>query len=214
MTQRKQECTLASPHVRTRYTPSEAPVLSDTHEIRSNVKMTFDVSKYAQKIQNAQSARVDRDWISPGDHVIKIEAVVSMTSENTGNDLVIIEGEIVSTKGETHRRGDKVKQMFALSGVPAWKVDENIGQLKSIVMACLPEGAEVDTKLISKALQGGEDSALSGDCIRVIAKRKTSKKGASFTQFSYVRVEEQAAHDWSAAASTTQPINDDSDMPF
>lgn len=179
--------------------------------------MTFDVSKYAKKINNAQSARIDRDWIRPGDHVIKIEAVVSMTSENTGNDLVIIEGEVVSTKGTEHRRGDKIKQMFALSGVPAWKVDENIGQLKSIVLACLPEGAEVDTKLITKALQGGEDSALAGDCIRVIAKRKTSKKGAAFTSFSYARVEEQVAHDWSAAASDADADADnidESDMPF
>lgn len=177
--------------------------------------MSFDVSKYAKKIQNAQSARVDRDWIRPGDHVLKIEAVVSMTSENTGNDLVIIEGEIVSTKGSEHSRGDKVKQMFALSGVPAWKVDENIGQLKSIVLACLPEGTDADTKLISKALQGGVDSALAGDCIRVIAKRKTSKKGAEFTSFSYARIEEQVAHDWSAAASAAETDSvDDSDMPF
>lgn len=179
--------------------------------------MTFDVSKYAKKINNAQSARIDRDWIRPGDHVIKIEAVVSMTSENTGNDLVIIEGDIVSTKdGGEHSRGDKVKQMFALSGVPAWKVDENIGQLKSIVLACLPEGVDLDSKLITKALQGGEDSALAGDCIRVIAKRKTSKKGAQFTSFSYARVEEQVAHDWSVSASDTDVATDadDSDMPF
>lgn len=177
--------------------------------------MSFDVSKYAEKIQNAQAARVDRAWIAPGDHVLKIEGIISMTSQNTGNDMIIIEGEIVSTKGDTHNRGDKVKQMFALSGVPSWKVDENIGQLKSIVIACLPEGTPVDMDLISKALQGGNDSALAGDCIRVIAKKKTSKKGAGFTAFSYVRIEEQVAHDWSLQSSDADASTDDiGDMPF
>ena len=62
--------------------------------------MAFDVSKYADKIKNAQSARVDRDFVGVGDHVMKIEGIVSMTSENTGNDLVIIEGELMNRRGQ------------------------------------------------------------------------------------------------------------------
>lgn len=190
----------------------------DTHE-KEQRHMTFDVKKYADKIKNAQSARIDRDFIEEGDHVVKIDGIVSLTSENTGNDMVIIEGEIVSTKGNTHRRGDKVKQIFSLSGVASWKVDENIGKLKSIVCACLPEDARVDTKLISKALQGGEDSALAGDCIRVIAKRKTSKKGVEFLSFSYARVAEEIAQGWGDESASEvslgdEPASDDSDMPF
>lgn len=185
--------------------------------------MAFDVSKYAKKIQNAQSARVDRDFVGEGDHVMKIEGVVSMTSENTGNDLVIIEGELISTKGGKHGRGDKVKQIFSLSGVPSWKVDENIGKLKSIVLACLPEDAKVDTKIISKALEGGSDSALAGDCIRIIAKPRVSKKGTEFLSFSYARVDEEIAQGWTAENSGAPAIeggepvageDDDSDMPF
>lgn len=185
--------------------------------------MAFDVSKYADKIKNAQSARVDRDFVGVGDHVMKIEGVVSMTSENTGNDLVIIEGELLSTKGGEHSRGDKVKQIFSLSGVPSWKVDENIGKLKSIVLACLPEDAKVSTKLISKALEGGSDSALAGDCIRIIGKEKESKAGAKYKSFSYARVDEEIAQGWTAENSGAPAIeggvpvageDDDSDMPF
>lgn len=188
--------------------------------------MTFDVKKYASKINNAQSARVDRDFIEEGDHIVKIEGVVSITSENTGNDMVIIESEIVSTNSTAHRRGDKVKQIYTLSGVPAWKVDENLGKLKSIVLACLPEGTKVTEKLITKALQGGENAPLTGDCIRVIGKKKTSKKGAEFTGFSYARVAEEVAQGWTEANTVQSPDDailggepvpgegDDSDMPF
>lgn len=189
--------------------------------------MSFDVSKYAKKIQNAQSARVDRDFVQEGDHVIKIEGVVSMTSDNTGNDLVILEGEIVSTTNtEKHRRGDKVKQMFSLSGVPAWKVDEYIGKLKTIVLACLPEGAKLTQKEISNALQGGADSAIAGDCIRIIGKKKVSKKGADFISFSYARVAEEIAQGWTVENTIKDPNDaieggepvegegNDDDMPF
>lgn len=177
--------------------------------------MSFDVSKYASKIQNAQSARIDRDFIREGDHVIKIEGVVSMTSENTGNDLVIIEGEIISTNGVEHRRGDKVKSMFTLSGVPSWKVDENIGMLKSIVLACLPEGAEVTTSQISNALQGGGESAICGDCIRVIAKPKVSKKGAAYLSFSYTRVAEEIAQGLAQSDEASEDeLESNGDLPF
>jgi hypothetical protein len=185
--------------------------------------MSFDVNKYASKVLNAQGARIDRDFIQEGDHVVKIEAVVSMTSENTGNDLIIIESEILSTKGGEHRSGDKVKQIFTLSGVQSWKVDENIGKLKSIVLACLPTGAVVDATLISNALQGGSDSALAGDCIRVIAKRKTSKKGAEYLSFSYARVDEEIARGWTAESAGAdyveggEPVEGEGnyeDMPF
>lgn len=186
--------------------------------------MSFDVSKYAKKIKNAQSARIDRDFIEEGDHVVKIEAVVSMTSENTGNDIVIIESEIVSTTSTKHRRGDKVKQIFTLSGINSWKVDEYIGKLKSIVLACLPEDAKVTMTQISNALQGGTESAIAGDCIRVIAKRKTSKKGVEFLSFSYDRVAEEIAQGWTAENSVTDPTSllddsepsegSDDDMPF
>lgn len=157
--------------------------------------MSFDPSKYAQEINNTASARVDRDFIREGDHVVKIESVVGMTSTNTGNDLVILEGEIISSTGD-HRSGDKVKQIFALSGLPSWKVAENMGKLKSVIEACLPEGTNVTPDIIAKAIEGGEQSALAGDAVRCIAKVKTSKKGATFLNFSYARVPESVATGW------------------
>jgi hypothetical protein len=139
--------------------------------------MSFDISKYAADVVNSTSKSIDRDFIGEGDHIVKIESVIGMTSQNTGNDLVIIEGEIIATKNGQHSRGDKVKQIFTLSGVPSWKVKETVGILKSIVTACLPTGTEVTEEMVSKALTGGAESLLVGDAVRVMARKKVSKAG-------------------------------------
>jgi hypothetical protein len=187
--------------------------------------MAFDPTAYATMIANTESARVDRDFIGEGDHVVAIESVIGMTSSNTGNDLVIIEASIISSTGD-HRPHDKVKQIFQLSGVPSWKAQENMGKLKSIVEACLPTGTEVTPDLIGRAIEGGENSALAGAALRVIGRPKTSKKGASFLGFSYTSVPESVEQGWQGgavsaeqAAATHVALDDDvaldpNDMPF
>lgn len=182
--------------------------------------MSFDISKYAADVVNSVSKSIDRDFIGEGDHVVKIESVIGMTSQNSGNDLVIIEGEILATKNSEHSKGDKVKQIFTLSGVPSWKVKETVGTLKSIVTACLPTGTEVTEEMVSKALTGGSESLLVGDAVRVMARKKVSKAGKSFLSFSYDSVPEEIAQDpnkpYVAAPYTpseTTDVNDD-DMPF
>ena len=67
--------------------------------------MSFDISKYAADVVNSTSKSIDRDFIGEGDHVVKIESVIGMTSQNSGNDLVIIEGEILATKNSEHSKG-------------------------------------------------------------------------------------------------------------
>lgn len=189
------------------------------HTDRSEA-MSFDISKYAADVVNSTSKSIDRDFIGEGDHVVKIESVIGMTSQNTGNDLVIIEGEILATKNSEHSKGDKVKQIFTLSGVPSWKVKETVGILKSIVTACLPTGTEVTEEMVSKALTGGAESLLVGDAVRVMARTKTSKKGATYLSFSYDSVPEEIAQDPNKpyvagpyTPSETTDVNDD-DMPF
>lgn len=183
--------------------------------------MSFDISKYAADVVNSTSKSIDRDFIGEGDHLVKIESVIGMTSANTGNDLVIIEGEIIATKNGEHSRGDKVKQIFTLSGAPSWKVKETVGILKSIVTACLPTGTEVTEEMVSKALTGGSESLLVGDAVRVMARKKVSKAGKSFLSFSYDSVPEDVVNQdpnkpYVAAPYTpseTTDVNDD-DMPF
>lgn len=167
--------------------------------------MAFDPTAYATQIANTESARVDRDFIGEGDHVVAIESVVGMTSSNTGNDLVIIEASIISSTGD-HRPHDKVKQIFQLSGVPAWKAGENMGKLKSIVEACLPAGTDVTPDLITRAIEGGENSALAGAALRVIARVKTSKKGATFLSFSYTSVPESVEQGWQGGAVSAEQV--------
>ncbi len=57
--------------------------------------MTFDISKYAAQIAQATQARVSRDNISQGDHILQLEAVKGLTSQSDGSDYIIIEASIV-----------------------------------------------------------------------------------------------------------------------
>ena len=53
--------------------------------------MTFDIGQYSDDIANAEFDRVDRDFMEAGTHLIRIEGVPTITSKNTGNNLVILE---------------------------------------------------------------------------------------------------------------------------
>ena len=98
--------------------------------------MTFDISKYAGQIAQATQARVSRDNIAQGDHILQIEGVKGLTSQNDGSDYIIIEASIASSS--TMQIGTPVKHMYKLTGVPAWKQKGNIEALKSFVCAVLP----------------------------------------------------------------------------
>ena len=124
--------------------------------------MVFDLSKYADDIVNAEYDRIDRDWIEEGTHIIKIEACTALTGQNTGRDMVILEGEITSTDSNQQSAGTKVKHIWSLSGVEKWKVQRNLGQIKSMVKSTLwtslnkrsmGEETLLFVGLISKSLQ-------------------------------------------------------------
>ena len=178
--------------------------------------MVFDLSKYADDIVNAEYDRIDRDWIEEGTHIIKIEACTALTGQNTGRDMVILEGEIVSTDSSQQSAGTKVKHIWSLSGVEKWKVQRNLGQIKSMVSATLPPEVAnaVTVDVVKQAIDGGRDAVVCGANIKVIAKQKTSKNEKTFLSFSFMSAPTtQTASGWTV---TEDVSNDESseEVPF
>lgn len=172
--------------------------------------MTFEFSKYAAEVANAEFARVDRSFIEAGTHIIKVEATVCIESKNTGNDNVILEACIVSTDSKEHKPQEPVKHIWQLSGCEKWKRDRNMRQLKTIVAASLPANTPVSaitSEIVNKAIDGGEDSILSGALIKVMCKKKTSKNGRDFLDYSFFRVPEAQGY------SSTPPESWQTDDP-
>ena len=145
--------------------------------------MTFDIGQYSADIANAEFDRVDRDFMEEGTHLIRIEGVPAITSQNTGNNLVILEAQIVSS--DYHAPETPVKHLFQLSGVDRWKVQRNLSQLKSIVSATLPAEARhlVTADIVNRAFSEG---LCVGAVIKVIVKKKTSKNGAGYLAYSFL----------------------------
>ena len=180
--------------------------------------MSFDPSKYASKVLNTEATRVDRDYVDLGESVIKITSMNGHTSQS-GSDLVILEGEILAHQGGSHRVGQLVKHILALSGVPSWRVDRSLAALKAIVGACIPAGVEVTSDMISNAITGGEQSALAGASIKIVGKQKQSKAGKEFTDFSYMRAASIAGSaeytaQWNNAPASDTSDNEGGDLPF
>lgn len=181
--------------------------------------MSFDPNKYAQKVLNTEGTRVDRDYIDIGESVVKITAVQSHTSKE-GSDLVIIEGEILGHMGGGHRVGQLVKHLLPLSGVQSWRVERSLAALKAIISACIPADVPVTTDMIANAISGGAESALAGASIKIVGKKKASKAGKGYTDFSYLRAASIAAPaeytaQWGNTVNTdTGDAGGNSDVPF
>lgn len=149
--------------------------------------MSFDfASKYAEQVANAQFDRIDREYIEAGTHIIRIDRTECLTSQSKGRDMVVLEGEIVASS--SMRAGELIKHIWTLSGVDAWKVQRNISQLKSLVLATLPEEVtEITGEVVSKAIDGGDSAIVVDALIRVEARRKVSKNQASYMDYSFLR---------------------------
>lgn len=150
--------------------------------------MSFDfATKYAERVANADFDRVDRDFIEEGSHVLKITSTSCITSQNTGNDMIILEGELIAT--DTMQRGALVKHIWTLSGVEQWKTQRNLSQLKSLVLATLPEEiTDITPDVVSRALDGENGASLvCGANIRVEVKKKTSKNEREYLSYSFMR---------------------------
>lgn len=150
--------------------------------------MTFDISKYAGQIAQATQARVSRDNIAQGDHILQIEGVKCLTSLE-GSDYVIIEASVVSSS--TMKIGTPVKHMYKLTGVPAWKQKGNIEALKSFVCAVLPPEyrAQVTAEIVINACNGGSESVLVNHQVRCRVVEKKSKLDKAFLETNWMPVD-------------------------
>ena len=172
---------------------------NDTRKVKI---MTFDISQYSDEIANAEFDRVDREFIEQGTHLVRIDGVPAITSQNTGNNIIILEAEIVSTDSAEHKVGQAVKHLFQLSGVDRWKVQRNLSQLKTIVAATLPAETRnlVTPDIVNKALNEG---VILGAVIKVVAKKKKSKNDREYLAYSF-----------SAAPDALNPETAQSDAPI
>jgi hypothetical protein len=169
--------------------------------------MTFDISKYAGQIAQATKARISRDNIAIGDHILQIEGVNGITSQNDGSDYIIIEASIYQS--DTMKQGTPVKHMYKLTGVPAWKQKGNIEALKSFVCAVLPPEyrSQVSAEIVIDACNGGTESVLVNHQVRCRVVEKKSKKDVLFLETNWMPVDED---------TTPSSNNDDdsNDLPF
>ena len=151
-------------------------------------KKMFDLSKYADSIQNAAEVRQDREWISEGKHLVRITGVECINSSAHNKDFFILEGEIVSS--DVIPQGENVKHMLALSGIPQWKLDLNFAELKSIIVAA----GGVTDDLLAEGLRN--PAVAVGAVVNCRVKGCISKNQKTFKRYT-----------WSAPANThTQPL--------
>jgi|DEB0MinimDraft_6_1074348.scaffolds.fasta_scaffold23357_2 hypothetical protein len=147
--------------------------------------MSFNIAEYADQIANAEHDRVDRDFLEAGTHVIKIQGTVCVQSQNTGNNLIILEAVIESSTSQA--AGDYVKHIWQLSGCDRWKVARNLGQLKTVVAATLP--ASIDSSVLTGDIvsRAFNEDLMIDALIKVVVKQKTSKNDAKYLDYSFIR---------------------------
>ena len=141
-----------------------------------------DFNKLNSKLQNVAPKRVDRDYIGEGRHVVSIVGVETRETQ-AGKEIAIIEADVLSSSG-AHDTGTGVKQIFALSNEPAWRIDQNLSLIRALINAACP-GQQIDGDFLGSCLSGGNQSALAGCTLMVIAKRKVSKNDRAYLDFSY-----------------------------
>jgi hypothetical protein len=141
-----------------------------------------DFNKLNTKLQNVEPKRVDRDYVSEGRHVVRVVGAETRETQ-AGKEIAIIEADVLSSSGG-HDVGSGVKQIFALSNEPAWRIDQNLALIRALINAACP-GQAIDGQFLGSCLTGGNQSALVGRTLMIIAKRKISKNEKAYLDFSY-----------------------------
>lgn len=182
----------------------------------------MDFDKLNSKLQKVQPKRVDRDYVSEGRHVVRVVGAETRETQ-AGKEIAIIEADVLSSSGG-HEAGSGVKQIFALSNEPAWRIDQNLALIRAMINAACP-GEQIDGAFLGSCLTGGNQSALAGRNLMIIAKRKISKNDKAYLDFSYKTataddvVELSAAQPQAAAApvvtaNVESNDSEDDDVPF
>jgi hypothetical protein len=149
-----------------------------------------DFNKLNTKLQNVEAKRVDRDYIGEGRHIVRLVGAETRETQ-AGKELAIIEADVIASNGQ-HTEGSGVKQLFPLSNEPAWRIDQSLGLIRAMINAACP-GEQIDGDFLASCLSGGNQSALSGRTLMVIAKRKISKNEKAYLDFSYKSASEKDA---------------------
>lgn len=150
-----------------------------------------DFNKLNSKLQKVEPKRVDRDYIGEGRHVVRVVGAETRETQ-AGKELAIIEADVVASNGQ-HAEGSGVKQLFPLSNEPAWRIDQSLGLIRAMINAACP-GEQIDGDFLASCLSGGNQSALAGRTLMVIAKRKISKNDKAYLDFSYKSATEEDAN--------------------
>lgn len=149
-----------------------------------------DFNKLNSKLQKVEPKRVDRDYIGEGRHIVRVVGAETRETQ-AGKELAIIEADVIASNGQ-HSEGSGVKQLFPLSNEPAWRIDQSLGLIRALINAACP-GEQIDGDFLASCLSGGNQSALAGRTLMVIAKRKISKNDKAYLDFSYKSATEEDA---------------------
>lgn len=181
-----------------------------------------DFNKLNSKLQNVDPKRVDRDYVKEGRHVVTIVGAETRETQ-AGKEIAIIECDILSSSNEEHSSGSGVKQIFALSNEPAWRIDQNLALIRAMINAACP-GEQIDGQFLGSCLTGGNQSALAGRTLMIIAKRKISKNDKAYLDFSYkaakadevvaLAARPQVAQAPVVTANEEASSSEDDDVPF
>lgn len=170
-----------------------------------------------------EEARPDREYLNiPEDYegssinwICLIETVIDKETQN-GKELTIFEMKVVNTNHPEMPNGTLVKQIWAFSAEPAWRIEKNAGIMKSIIRRLLGITDPTDEEL-EAALSGNEKSTLVGKYLKVIAKRETAPTtGKEFTSYSYSSPSEEECVptiSTEVSSATASPVEEHSEEP-
>jgi hypothetical protein len=197
--------------------------------------------KLSKLMEEVEEARPDREYLNipedcdgPVSWVCLIETVIDKETQE-GKELTIFEMKVINTNHPEMPNGALVKQIWAFSAEPAWRIKKNASIMKSIIRRLLgikdPTNEELEA-----ALSGEENSTLAGKYLKVIAKRETAPTtGKEFTSYSYsapteeecvtaTKAKEESTEQEESPAETAEDsdevsvnevsLGDDEDPPF
>ena len=161
-----------------------------------------DFNKLNTKLQKISPKRQDRDYLDEGRHIVRVVGAETRETQ-AGKEIVIIECDVLSSTNPKHPQGSGVKQLFALSNEPAWRIDQNLALIRAMINAACP-GEQIDGEFLGSCLTGGNQSALTDRTLMIIAKRKVSKNDKAYLDFSYKAANKNDVVE--APAAQPQPV--------
>ena len=166
----------------------------------------MSIADIASRIAEAEPMRLSREWLSAGTHVIRIEDLLTITSQ-AGKEIAILEATVVDSDSMT--QGTPVKDMISLSGEQAWRIEANMRYLKSMIGAALPEEyrSQVSADVIGRAFATDTDrSVLEGTLVKVRVLSKISKNGKKYIEKNWIGLSKGEQDTYVAGGTSSEEI--------